>query len=193
MKRRTTKQGLETVVKDVANGKTVTLSPKLKEDADRTLRMKSLIEIHSNSTKAVKAFREEFHVSIPTAYSFYHKAEKLLQTTNPIKEKDLNVQILITLVLEALHDELSRDDRNNAVVDRLLARYDSIIEKYMGDSNTIDWDTIKPFQNILRFKPSDFGYDDNVNPNELKERALRQIERFKKKAEEVLDVDFEQL
>ncbi|MCU0337877.1 MAG: hypothetical protein MUF12_08505 [Sediminibacterium sp.] len=192
-KKLNTSDGLEAVVKTIAKGKAVELSPKLQQEADMLMEMKKLIAIHKTSTLAVNAFREKFTVSLPTAYQYYHKAVELLQTTNPIKDRDINVNILLTFILEALHNEMGKTKPNNGIVEKLVGRYDNIIEKYMGDSEAIDWDDIKRPPNILQFNPVDFGYANVTNPNELKEKALRWLEQQKAKENKVLDIDFEDL
>ena len=183
--------GLEAVVMTMAKGKTVDLSPKLFDEATLLMKMKGLMDIHETSTQAVKAFREDCKVSMVTAYYYYHQAQKLLQVTNPIKVKDINIEILLCFILESIHDEKSKSEPNTAHLDKLYGRYQSIIEKHMGNDETIDWDLIKPKTNILKFDPSDFGYPKDTNPNELKERALRTLKNIKDKEVNILDIDHE--
>ena len=188
-----TSNGMEAAVVAIAQGKALDFSPKMFDEAVLLMKMKGLLEIHETSTQAVKAFREDCKVSMVTAYYYYSEAQKLLQVTNPIKVKDINVNILVTLVLEQIHVEKTKSEPNSGHIEKLLSRYQSIIENHMGNDDTIDWDLIKPKTNILQFNPSDFGYPENTNPNELKERALRTLKSIKDKEAKILDIDYETL
>jgi hypothetical protein len=186
-----TSDGMEAVVVAMAKGKAVDLSPKLFDEAVLLMKMKGLLEIHETSTEAVKAFREDCKVSMVTAYYYYSEAQKLLQVTNPIKVKDININILVNLIVEQIHFEKCKTEPNSGHLDKLFGRYQSIIENHMGNDETLDWDLIKPMQHILKFDPSDFGYDENTKPNELKERALRSIKSIRDKEAKILDIEHE--
>jgi len=186
-----TSDGMEAAVKAIAKGKAIDFSPKMFDEAMLLMKMKGLLEIYETSTEAVKAFREDCKVSMVTAYYYYSEAQKLLQVTNPIKVKDINVSILISLTLEQLHLEMSKTEPNSGHIEKLLGRYQSQIEKFMGNDETIDWDLIKPKTNILQFKPSQFGFSDDVNPQELKERALRFLKNKRDIEAKILDIDHE--